>query len=272
MMQDIREQSFQDPYILHQDRYPNRKGVYLMKQVGVFSTYTLAALLVSGSMAIAAGPSGQKSATSDKTQGSSSQQEAQSGSQKSQQQMSATPVMGTRASTTIFAAVHQVNEEEKTITLIGSDGSKMEMEVPEQAMSQLQQGDIVEVSVDKLTAVSIDKVQDAQQSATSGNAQGTQQKAQQRSPQSAQQSTQSSDRMNAQSAQSRHATPATVESVDTQAGKLTLQMEKSGKTVEMQAPEELLSNLERGDSVEVTIRKSQHSPASDSPTSKPQSK
>lgn len=69
----------------------------------------------------------------------------------------------------------------------------------------------------------------------------------------------SSDRMSEQRSQSSTATTATVESVDPQQGKLTLQMEKSGRTVEMQAPEQLLSDLERGDSVEVSIRKSQQS-------------
>lgn len=77
--------------------------------------------------------------------------------------------------------------------------------------------------------------------------------------------------MSAQRSQSSTATTATVESVDPQQGKLTLQMEKSGRTVEMQAPEQLLSDLERGDSVEVSIRKSQQSQSGDSESSKSKS-
>ena len=234
-----------------------------MHRFGSFSTYTLAVLVVTGSFAIAAGPNDQKSSkTSQKTKESSSQQHEQSDSQKSQSQSAATPVMGSRASTIIFAAVNEVNKEQKTVTLMGSDGSMMEMEVPEKALSDLQKGDIVEVTVDKLTAVSIDKVQDAQKSASS-NTQGSQQ--------SDRQSEASADRMSSQRSQSSTASPATVEAVDTQQGKLTLQMEKSGRTVEMQVPEQLLSDLERGDSVEVTIRKSERSHSGDSQSTKSKS-
>jgi Cu/Ag efflux protein CusF len=170
--------------------------------------------------------------------------------------------MGSRASTIIFAAVDEVNKEQTTVTLMASDGSMMEMEVPEKALSDLKKGDIVEVTVDKLTAVSIDKVQDAQKSASSST-QGSQQ--------SAQQSESSADRMSSQRSQSSTASPATVEAVDTQEGKLTLQMEKSGRTVEMQVPEQLLSDLERGDSVEVSIRKSERSHSGDSQSTKSKS-
>jgi Cu/Ag efflux protein CusF len=234
-----------------------------MHKFGSFSTYTLAVLIVTGSFAIAAGPNDQKSSkTSQKTKEYTSQQQEQSGSQKSQSQSAATPVMGSRASTIIFAAVNEVNKEQKTVTLMASDGSTMEMEVPEKALSDLQKGDIVEVTVDKLTAVSIDKVQDAQKSASSST-QGSQQ--------SAQQSESSADRMSSQRSQSSTASPATVEAVDTQEGKLTLQMEKSGRTVEMQVPEQLLSDLERGDSVEVSIRKSERSHSGDSQSTKSKS-
>lgn len=234
-----------------------------MHKFGSFSTYTLAVLVVTGSFAIAAGPDDQKSSkTSQKTKEYSSQQQEQSGSQKSQSQSAATPVMGSRASTIIFAAVNEVNKEQTTVTLMASDGSMMEMEVPEKALSDLQKGDIVEVTVDKLTAVSIDKVQDAQKSASSST-QGSQQ--------SAQQSESSADRMSSQRSQSSTASPATVEAVDTQEGKLTLQMEKSGRTVEMQVPEQLLSDLERGDSVEVSIRKSERSHSGDSQSTKSKS-
>ena len=257
----------------HKVKNQNSSGVYSMQKIRVYSTYTLAALLVSGSMAVAAGPAEHKSSdASEKTKTYSSQQKMQSNSRKSQQQMSGAPVVGSHAKTVIFAAINQVNEEEKTITLIGVDGSKMAMEVPEKAMSDLQKGDIVEVSVDKLTAMSIDKGQDAQKSAANGNTSGTQHQTEQGSQKSMQQTTQSSDSASAKSSQSADAASATVESIDTQQGKLTLQMEKSGRTVEMQAPEELLSDLQRGDSVEVTVRKLQHAPSNDSPASKSQSK
>lgn len=239
----------------------------MMHKFGTFSTYTLAVLVVTGSIAIAAGPQDQKSSkSSEKTTGYSSQQQEQSGSQKSQKQSTGMPVMGSRTSTIIFAAVNQVNKEQNTVTLRGADGSMMEMEVPEESLSKLQKGDIVEVTVNKLTAVSIDKVGDAQKSASSGKTQRSQQSSQQASQSSA-------DRMSAQRSQSSTATTATVEAVNPQQGKLTLQMEKSGKTVEMQAPEQLLADLERGDSVEVSIRKSQQSQSGDteSSKSKPQS-
>jgi hypothetical protein len=147
----------------------------------------------------------------------------------------------------------------------------MEMDVPEETLSNLQKGDIVEVTVDKLTAVTIDKVHDAQQSAMSGKSQGSQQGSQQ----SAQQSKQSSDSgTSMQGSQSSTATPATVESIDSQQGTITLRMEKSGKMVEMQVPEELLSDLGSGDSVQVSIQKSQQSQSSgsQSPSSKSQSR
>lgn len=236
----------------------------MMYRFGALSTLTLAVMVVTGSFAVAAGPQDQKSSqSSEKTTEHSSQKQEQSGSQKSQMQSSATPVMGGSASTIIFAAVDQLNKEQNTVTLRDADGTLMEMEVPQEALSDLQQGDIVEVVVNKLTTVSIDKVEGAQTSGASGTTQGTQQRSQQSSD----------DRMSAQDSQSRVTTPATVESIDTQEGKLTLQMEKSGKTVEMQAPEQLLSDLQRGDSVEVSIRKSQksHSGDAQSPKSKSQS-
>jgi Cu/Ag efflux protein CusF len=237
-------------------------------KLGKFSTLSLGVLVVTGSFAIAAGPQDQKSSQSSQSKpGYSSQQQEQSGSQKSQMQSSGTPVMGSRASTIVFATVNEVKKEQNTVTLQTSDGSMMEMDVPEEALSNLQKGDIVEVTVDKLTAVTIDKVHDAQQSAMSGKTQGSQQ--------SAQQSKQSSDSgTSSQAAQSRTATPATVEAVDSQQGKITLRMEKSGNTVEMQVPEALLSDLESGDSVQVSIRKSQQSQSSgsQSPNSKSQSR
>lgn len=47
---------------------------------------------------------------------------------------------------------------------------------------------------------------------------------------------------------------ATVESVDKQKGSITLRP-SNGKSVELQVPESMLSDLQSGDSVEVSIRK-----------------
>ena len=52
--------------------------------------------------------------------------------------------------------------------------------------------------------------------------------------------------------------PATVAEVDQQQKTVTLRMQ-SGESVELQVPQQLLSELNKGDSVQVSIRKADHS-------------
>jgi Cu/Ag efflux protein CusF len=55
----------------------------------------------------------------------------------------------------------------------------------------------------------------------------------------------------------RHSMSATVTEVDQQEGMVTLRS-SNGKTVELQVPEAMLSDLQSGDRVEVSIRKATH--------------
>jgi hypothetical protein len=82
------------------------------------------------------------------------------------------PMMAGQANRTVFATIERVHTTDKITTLQSAEGMTIEIAVPEEALSDLQRGDRVKVSIeDKRISISIERVQDAQTPAPGVSAQ-----------------------------------------------------------------------------------------------------
>lgn len=97
---------------------------------------TFAMLLAVSTFALAAGKTG---AGQSSTSGTSQYGKQQSGQ----------GAMGAQAGQTISATVQEVDQQDNKITLQMQDGESVELQVPQEMLTNLQQGDSVEVSIQK---------------------------------------------------------------------------------------------------------------------------
>jgi hypothetical protein len=109
-------------------------------------TLALGALFVMATFALAPGPANQKSTTA-LTASPTQQRQQQSDAQAPQVQWSGVAARDSQSRMIIFTAVDEVDKTRRTVILKGSEGSTMEMEVPEKALADLVPGDSVKVVI-----------------------------------------------------------------------------------------------------------------------------
>jgi hypothetical protein len=104
----------------------------------------VAVLFVVAPLAMAAGPQGQQSQYRPTQPG-----ERSTGQSTTTGQSSQTGTMGMQDEKAISATVAEVDQQDKRLSLRLEDGETVEFQVPETMLSNLQEGDSVEVSIRK---------------------------------------------------------------------------------------------------------------------------